>query len=45
MVQIEITDDQISPALARLVAHLSDLTPFYGQAGEIVLELYQAAFQ
>lgn len=44
MVQIEITDDQISPAVARLAAHLSDLTPFYGQAGEIVLNSTKQRF-
>jgi len=37
MPSIEIKDDQISSALRRLSDHLSDLTPFYGEAGEVLV--------
>lgn len=44
MAHIEIKDDQISAALDRLSAHLSDLTPFYQEAGEILTESTKQRF-
>lgn len=38
MAKVEIKSDEIGPALDRLATQLSDLTPYYNIAGEIILD-------